>query len=116
MKSIEEKAFEYCKKEICPTCNDNKTCIKTDKIGECIPTYMEYAAFLAGYKAAQEWISVEDELPSEIGQYLVKKLHGQITIMHFHAPFDSGKRIFQWWGFGRWNDQHKQVTHWKPIE
>jgi len=98
MKTPTEKAIDYC----------------LEVEGQIHQSYID--AFLAGYKAAQEWISVEDELPSEIGQYLVKKLHGQITIMHFHAPFDSGKRIFQWWGFGRWNDQHKQVTHWKPIE
>ena len=99
MKSIEEKAEEYASEAYI-----------------VFPQAAVKAAFIAGYKAAQEWISVDDELPSEIGQYLVKKLHGRITVMHFHAPFDSGKRIFQWWGFGRWNDQHKQVTHWKPIE
>ena len=115
MKSIEEKA-----KEAFVILGDKYFNLlkKTNPRGDFkhfVKMAVEYG-FRHGYKAAQEWISVEDELPSEIGQYLVKKLHGQITIMHFHAPFDSGKRIFQWWGFGRWNDQHKQVTHWKPIE
>lgn len=61
------------------------------------------------------WISVKERLPEEIMDVLVVKHNGLITVMSWHAPFDSGKRIFQWWGFGRWVNQHSQITHWMPL-
>lgn len=61
------------------------------------------------------WISVEDRLPETSCDVLAVKRNGLIVQMSYHAPFDHGKRIFQWWGFGEWIDQHSQVTHWMPI-
>lgn len=98
MKTIEEKAEEYAKNAYI-----------------VFPQSAVKSAFIAGYNAANEWISVDDELPNEVGDYLVKKIDGSITIMSYHPRFDSGKRIFQWFGFGMWIDQHKKVTHWRPI-
>lgn len=62
-----------------------------------------------------QWIDVKDSLPETNGNVLAYKSNGLITLMSYHAPFDSGKRIFQWWGFGEWLDQHSQVTHWLPL-
>jgi hypothetical protein len=61
------------------------------------------------------WISVNDRLPETNCDVLVAKTNGRVFQMSYHAPFDSGKRIFQWWGFGKWVDQHSQVTHWMPL-
>lgn len=61
------------------------------------------------------WISVKDRLPETNCDVLVAKNNGRVFQMSYHAPFDSGKRIFQWWGFGKWVDQHSQVTHWMPL-
>jgi len=61
------------------------------------------------------WVSVTDRLPETNCDVLAYKQNGLITQMSYHAPFDSGKRIFQWWGFGSWLDQHSQVTHWMPM-
>lgn len=61
------------------------------------------------------WVSVDERLPDEICNVLVFKGNGKIVEMSYHAPFDSGRRIFQWWGFGKWNDQHSQITHWMPL-
>lgn len=66
-------------------------------------------------KAEREWISVEDRLPETNCDVLTVKKNGRVIFMSFHAPFDSGKRIFQWWCFGAWVDQHRQVTHWMPL-
>lgn len=61
------------------------------------------------------WIRVEDRLPEEPCEVLVFKSNGRVFLMSFHAPFDRGERVFQWWGFGKWLDQHNQVTHWMPL-
>jgi len=62
-----------------------------------------------------EWIDVNDRLPDTNCEVLAAKNNGRVFQMSYHAPFDSGKRAFQWWGFGKWVDQHSQVTHWMPI-
>lgn len=61
------------------------------------------------------WISVNDRLPENNCDVIVTKRNGKVYQMSYHAPFDSAKRIFQWWGFGKWVDQHSQVTHWMPL-
>jgi len=61
------------------------------------------------------WISVSDRLPETSCDVLAAKHNGKVYQMSYHAPFDSAKRIFQWWGFGQWVNQHSQVTHWMPI-
>jgi hypothetical protein len=65
--------------------------------------------------AVISWVAVTERLPETNCDVLVVKKNGKVVPMSFHAPFDSGKRIFQWWGFGAWVDQHKQVTHWMPM-
>lgn len=61
------------------------------------------------------WVAVTERLPETNCDVLVVKKNGKVVSMSFHAPFDSGKRIFQWWGFGAWIDQNRQVTHWMPM-
>ncbi len=62
-----------------------------------------------------KWISVNERFPDINCDVLVAKRNGRILQMSYHSPFDSGKRIFHWWGFGRWMDQHSQVTHWQLL-
>lgn len=62
-----------------------------------------------------EWISVKERLPETNCNVIVSKINGGIYQMSYHAPFDSGKRIFQWWGFGKWVDQHSQVEYWMLL-
>ena len=67
------------------------------------------------YANQDKWISVKDQLPKTNCDVLVLKRNGRVFQMSYHAPFDSGKRIFQWWGFGKWINQHSQVTHWMKL-
>jgi len=62
-----------------------------------------------------KWISVKERLPETQMNVLVVKENGKVFEMSYHAPFDSDKRIFQWWAFGKYIDQHNQVTHWMPL-
>jgi len=65
--------------------------------------------------SAIRWVAVSERLPETNCNVLVCKSNGLIKQMSYHAPFDSGKRLFHWWGFGTWINQHSQVTHWMPI-
>jgi|GEM_PF-1980726 len=61
--------------------------------------------FAAGYKAAKEWISVEDELPQYTGQefpLLLKDSSGEIFIGYIEEESDITDCIHHY-------------THWRPI-
>ena len=85
-----------------------------DKCHKCANEEYVYAA-MEEYANQDKWIKTEDQLPKTNCDVLVLKRNGRVFQMSYHAPFDSGKRIFQWWGFGKWIDQHSQVTHWMKL-
>ena len=57
------------------------------------------------------WISVEDRLPEETGNYLVYGKPGQIGYIAW-AFFDASEQ--QWCDFNKW-EYFKGVTHWQPL-
>lgn len=67
----------------------------------------EYAItdFLAGYKAAQEWISVEDELPENETPLIAKNNYGGDTNYNYIFYETTEERDFKC-----------RYTHWRPIE
>ena len=94
MKTIEEKAEEYAKNKI-KGYNDyflqpQFSNAKTD--------------FAAGYKAAFEWISVEDELPKD-GTYIVMT----------HKGFSQEDISFIFYENSDESDLKANFTHWRPI-
>lgn len=75
------------------------------------------AAFLSGFDAAGEWVSVETEQPS-YGLYIVQ----------YYNPFDPSKQPYViplWRGRNGWyydnsekepaEDNTLKVTHWQPM-
>ena len=83
MKTLEEKAKEYSEKV------SNGKHYRDLEIG-----------FLAGYNAANEWISVEDELPDNETQIAMKNTEWVETMFYTSDDEESLKT---------------EYTHWKQI-
>lgn len=95
MKTIEEKATDYA---------DSLRVSDSHLTQKQIEEYA-ITDFLAGYKAAQEWISVDDELPQYTGQefsLLLKDSSGEIFIGYIEEESDITDCIHHY-------------THWKLI-
>ena len=59
-----------------------------------------------------EWISVEDRLPDEIGQYFAYATYDGMSVMEWRTPELNDD--LQWWdGYG--NPTSTTVTHWMPL-
>ena len=90
MKTPREKAIEYC----------------MEVEGQIHQPYID--AFLAGYNAANEWISVDNELPENMRAVIVRD--NGISPIRSIALFQDN--IF-------YPDfavlKHENITHWKPI-
>ena len=102
MKTIEEAAREYIK-------------IPPDREIDSDERYFnvnisKYDAFKDGITFAEEWISVEDELPENDNIILVKTNLGCVATAYLH-----GKKS----GFIVYGDEaYKEfgnITHWRPI-
>ena len=86
------------------------------KCDECDGYACEYrmlaeALYNAGYRK-QEWISVEDRLPEETGEYLIIDKSGVMYL----APYSSRYRAFNATDEDdgdRW--RIKDTTHWMPL-
>ena len=91
MKTPTEKAIDYC--------------IEVE--GQIHQPYID--AFLAGYKSANEWISVEDELPKEHKFGISKDI---LTLAGSKYNVKNYDHIIKQWS----GSQNITVTHWKPIE
>ena len=60
--------------------------------------------FRAGVKFAQQWISIDSELPKDDGWYLCKLDKQTVPeTLHFQNP-------------NEWSNTGIKVTHWRPIE
>jgi hypothetical protein len=70
------------------------------------------SGFLAGYQAAQQWISVKERLP-EIGEWVL--INGPEVCQRIEPPSASWKAEYAW------NTDHesfyypKDITHWMPL-
>ncbi len=71
------------------------------------------AAFLAGYNAAQQWISVKDRLP-DIYQRVLILIRGRIFISSIEEEYGGEYRdgVIRFWD-GDWD--WPEVTHWMEI-
>ena len=93
MKTIEEKAEEYLKLIYDESYDDPDYFYDVNQSRK---------DFIAGYKAAQEWISVDDEFPENETYINLKFKNGDIGSMFFETNADM-KYI------------KRYCTHWRPI-
>lgn len=84
MKTMNEKAIDYC----------------LEKKGQIHQEFID--DFEAGYKAALEWISVDDELPANETYINLKFKNGDIGSVFFETNTD--KKYIK-----------RYCTHWRPI-
>lgn len=100
MKTINKAAKEFAESEIMET---------YDSVIE----ELKRISFIHGAKFAQEWISVEDELPSTLNRFinkivLIKSPNGQVIET---AKYSSEK---QKWLYTSISNRHP--AYWRPIE
>ena len=88
MKTLEEKACEYA---------ENAYIV--------FPQSAVKSAFIAGDKAAQEWISVDDELP-EKEMWIIAKSEYPETLPFYKSMF---------YVLGNKEQLKINFTHWRPI-
>lgn len=103
MKTIEEAARKYAISEICdsPDYADSFS----DEVNACVKD------FEAGVKFAEEWISVNEELPNDIngfvGQGVLVKLYARCCVAELDPRYG-------WCSFDEFISD-REVTHWRPI-
>lgn len=75
MKTIEERAKEFCENNICVECGDRKNCDRKC-LGTCIPTYDALEWLIQFGKSEREeltrWRDPKKEMPEHRKQVLVK--------------------------------------------
>ena len=79
MKTPTEKAIDYC--------------IEVE--GQIHQPYID--AFLSGYKAANEWISVDDELPENDTQIVMKNTEWHETMFYTSDDEETLKTEYLFW-------------------
>ena len=104
MKDLDEAAREYENKEL------------HIEDGEYTSTAI-IEAFKAGVEFAQQWISIEDELPNfdkenPFKKYLVKVIEGSITPKEFITSSHLRNQLGNWSCEMDW----VRVTHWRYLE
>jgi len=114
MKTIEEAAIKHASYfRECKNCEKDEICKKNIHKEMCATFECEYKGFKAGVEFSQEWISVEDELPKQ-GQEVLIKFKGKqseymtscISAFYDYKTFRNsfGTLIYD------------KVEFWRPIE
>ena len=103
MKTIEEAARDY-------SCRDNLTKLEFP-INKELLCALEEIALKEGVKIAEEWISVEKELPINQDIVLVKTDLGCVTIAYLHGK-KSGFIVYGEDAYIEFGN----ITHWRPIK
>ena len=102
MKTKEEAAREYCK---CNQCPREYECNEKPKIS-CY--YID--CFLTGIDFAEQWISVDDELPENQDIVLIKTDLNCVCTAYLHGQ----KSNFITYGEHAYNDFGK-IIYWRPL-
>jgi hypothetical protein len=100
MKTIKQAAEEYANTKA-------KVVVSGTEINNTIDDLNLYSQtdFTAGVKFAQEWISVEDEMPLEsVDEILIKDDESTLVAVYRFGKFNTGFSF------------EFNPTHWRPIE
>lgn len=98
MKTISESSQEY-------TTKDSLYIIDGEYVDKTIED-----AFVAGVEFAQRWISVEEEMPENNGNVLVKTKYGSISVAFYDVNYKD------WCSVEQRGVAIIGVSHWRPIE
>jgi hypothetical protein len=102
MNAIEKAAKKYSESEIMETYDSALEALKR-------------ISFIAGVEFAQQWISVEDELPEIEIEVIVKTINSKYSISKMYIPKDYNGTILgkkEWKGSGTFKSS---ITHWRQI-
>lgn len=96
---------------------DNEDCCDMScqvyKVG-CLPYEFAEVLYNAGYRKQSEWISVDERLPDESGEYLAYTNRGNCSTLSYsarHKMFNAFDCLSKKFAKG----YHIDVTHWMPI-
>lgn len=103
-KQIEEMALDVHQLDFCMHLEE-KECDATT----CCHCTAE-ALYNAGYRK-KEWISVDDRLPEESGEYLTFHEHGSCGVIYYNAAI----HLWNVYYFDDVRNAIRSVTHWMPL-
>jgi len=125
-KTPEEMAEEYVQRAIQPHMpdEDGECCVRNYDVWSLLPNgdrvQMIFTgppikdAFLAGYKAAQQWISVKDRLPPPQTEVLWwNKAAQQAGVSSWEYMSYCDDTMIEWGDAG--NVSIRKFTHWQPL-
>ena len=64
-----------------------------------------------GFRKQSEWISVDDRLPEESGEYLTFHEHGSCGVIYYNSSI----HLWNVYYFDDVRNAIRSVTHWMPI-
>lgn len=120
-REIEKMALSICKSRMVADVDDCRKCSQHER--GCLYQDIACGLYREGYRKQSEWISIDDRLPEENGQYLCFR-DGYIDVCGFALNL---KKIDEydfycadysgWYSYDRDLDCYNviKVTHWMPI-
>lgn len=121
MKTIEERAKEFCENNICVECSDRKNCDRKC-LGTCIPTYDALEWLIQFGKSERDeltrWHDPKEELPEYVKAVEVKyKAFGKImmAVAWRLGCLDNGEDVWYIDGTSR-RIYHENIIGWREIQ
>ena len=103
MQTIIEAANEFARLQCINQLNEIKGCV-----WEATKEAMMFNAFIKGVEFAQQWIKVEDELPTSGRQVLVKLKDNSIRLAYINCHQQFIISMMN-------NDGADNITHWRLV-
>ena len=120
------KQIEEMARTICPNIYGHYGCDSCDLYDNecCLPFNIARSLTDKGYRK-QEWVSVDESLPENKGDYMVFTKNGNIKVMPFFTERNASAAVYgrgfcEWTKGARTNDDDwwkpvGYITHWMPL-